>query len=182
MATSKENGAIPRPATTPDLRRDALNGSERKGPGMEPRRGRDQHQREIARKGINSRSSRQGRRDRPRCAQRKHDSHETTTRSTPAPCPSSQKPPHPGAGCPDGSTSPRAYRGENGVHTCKCGFAKVVSLPRLRQLGTLGDDNALIFRGRTPKGRHYTARPGAPPTWRQDRSFGGGCFGNFRWS
>ena len=30
-------------------------------------------------------------------------------------------------------------------------------LTRLRQLGTLGDDNALIFRDRTPKGRHYTA-------------------------
>ena len=35
-------------------------------------------------------------------------------------------------------------------------------LTRLRQLGPLGDDNALIFRARTPKGRHYTARPGGP--------------------
>ena len=34
------------------------------------------------------------------------------------------------------------------------------ALARLRQLGTLGDDNALIFRDRAPKGRHYTARPG----------------------
>ena len=35
-------------------------------------------------------------------------------------------------------------------------------LARLRQLGPLGDGNALIFRDRTPKGRHYTARPGGP--------------------
>ena len=36
------------------------------------------------------------------------------------------------------------------------------SLSRLRQLGPLTDDNLLIFRDRTPKGRHYTERPGAP--------------------
>ena len=56
------------------------------------------------------------------------------------------------------------------------------SLPvaRLRQLGPLGDDNPLIFRDRTPKGRHYTARPGGPSTWLQDRSLGAGCLGNFR--
>ena len=55
-------------------------------------------------------------------------------------------------------------------------------LTRLRQLGPLGDGNALIFRDRTPKGRHYTARPGGPPTWRQDRSLGAGCLGNVRCS
>ena len=37
------------------------------------------------------------------------------------------------------------------------------SLPRLRQLSPLTDDNLLIFRDRTPKGRHYTERPGGPP-------------------
>ena len=47
-----------------------------------------------------------------------------------------------------------------------------------RQLGPLTDDNLLIFRDRTPKGRHYTERPGAPPTRLQDSSFGAGCFGN----
>ena len=36
------------------------------------------------------------------------------------------------------------------------------SLTRLRQLGPLTDDNLLIFRDRTPKGRHYTARPRDP--------------------
>ena len=51
-------------------------------------------------------------------------------------------------------------------------------LTRLRQLGPLTDDNLLIFRDRTPKGRHYTERPGAPPTRLQDSSFGAGCFGN----
>ena len=51
-------------------------------------------------------------------------------------------------------------------------------LARLRQLGPLTDDNLLIFRDRTPKGRHYTERPGAPPTRLQDSSFGAGCFGN----
>ena len=49
---------------------------------------------------------------------------------------------------------------------------------RLRQLGPLTDDNLLIFRDRTPKGRHYTERPGDPPTGLQDSSFGAGCFGN----
>ena len=34
-----------------------------------------------------------------------------------------------------------------------------LALARLRQLGLLGDDNALIFRSRTSKGRHYTERP-----------------------
>ena len=52
------------------------------------------------------------------------------------------------------------------------------SLARLRQLGPLTDDNLLIFRDRTPKGRHYTARPRDPPTGLQDSSFGAGCFGN----
>ena len=52
------------------------------------------------------------------------------------------------------------------------------ALPRLRQLGPLTDDNLLIFRDRTPKGRHYTERPGDPPTGLQDSSFGAGCFGN----
>ena len=51
-------------------------------------------------------------------------------------------------------------------------------LPRLRQLGPLTDDNLLIFRDRTPKGRHYTERPGDPLTGLQDSSFGAGCFGN----
>ena len=51
-------------------------------------------------------------------------------------------------------------------------------LARLRQLGPLTDDNLLIFRDRTPKGRHYTERPGDPPTGLQDSSFGAGCFGN----
>ena len=37
-----------------------------------------------------------------------------------------------------------------------------VSLARLRQLGPVTDDNLLIFRDRTPKGRHYTEGPGAP--------------------
>ena len=54
------------------------------------------------------------------------------------------------------------------------------ALARLRQLGPLGDDNVLIFRDRAPKGRHYTARTGTPPTRLQDRSFGAGCLGNFR--
>ena len=52
------------------------------------------------------------------------------------------------------------------------------SLTRLRQLSPLTDDNLLIFRDRTPKGRHYTERPGDPPTGLQDSSFGAGCFGN----
>ena len=51
-------------------------------------------------------------------------------------------------------------------------------LARLRQLSPLTDDNLLIFRDRTPKGRHYTARPRDPPTGLQDSSFGAGCFGN----
>ena len=51
-------------------------------------------------------------------------------------------------------------------------------LTRLRQLGPLTDDNLLIFRDRTPKGRHYTERPRDPPTGLQDSSFGAGCFGN----
>ena len=53
-----------------------------------------------------------------------------------------------------------------------------VCLTRLRQLGPLTDDNLLIFRDRPPKGRHYTERPGDPPTGLQDSSFGAGCFGN----
>ena len=53
-----------------------------------------------------------------------------------------------------------------------------LALARLRQLGPLTDDNLLIFRDRTPKGRHYTERPGDPPTGLQDSSFGAGCFGN----
>ena len=52
------------------------------------------------------------------------------------------------------------------------------TLPRLRQLSPLTDDNLLIFRDRTPTGRHYTERPGDPPTGLQDSSFGAGCFGN----
>ena len=55
---------------------------------------------------------------------------------------------------------------------------RLAGLARLRQLGPLTDDNLLIFRDRTPKGRHYTERPGAPPTRLQDSSFGAGCFGN----
>ena len=51
-------------------------------------------------------------------------------------------------------------------------------LARLRQQSLLTDDNLLIFRDRTPKGRHYTERRGAPPTRLQDSSFGAGCFGN----
>ena len=47
--------------------------------------------------------------------------------------------------------------GENWV-----GYHVAVHLTRLRQLGTLRDDNALIFGDWTPKGRHYTARPGGP--------------------
>ena len=57
-------------------------------------------------------------------------------------------------------------------------FFAGVRLARLRQLGPLTDDNLLIFRDRTPKGRHYTARPRDPPTGLQDSSFGAGCFGN----
>ena len=52
------------------------------------------------------------------------------------------------------------------------------TVARLRQLGPLTDDNLLIFRDRTPKGRHYTERPGDPLTGLQDSSFGAGCFGN----
>ena len=37
-------------------------------------------------------------------------------------------------------------------------------LARLRQLGTLGGDNTLIFSDQTLKGRHYTGRPGGPQT------------------
>ena len=58
------------------------------------------------------------------------------------------------------------------------GLWRAGGLTRLRQLGPLTDDNLLIFRDRTPKGRHYTERPGAPPTRLQDSSFGAGCFGN----
>ena len=58
------------------------------------------------------------------------------------------------------------------------GWAVPDDLARLRQLGPLTDDNLLIFRDRTPKGRHYTARPRDPPTGLQDSSFGAGCFGN----
>ena len=57
-------------------------------------------------------------------------------------------------------------------------FAAPTPVARLRQLGPLTDDNLLIFRDRTPKGRHYTERPGDPPTGLQDSSFGAGCFGN----
>ena len=53
-----------------------------------------------------------------------------------------------------------------------------LAVARLRQLGPLTDDNLLIFRDRTPKGRHYTERPGDPLTGLQDSSFGAGCFGN----
>ena len=60
----------------------------------------------------------------------------------------------------------------------KPGAVHTRPLARLRQLGPLTDDNLLIFRDRTPKGRHYTERPGAPPTRLQDSSFGAGCFGN----
>ena len=56
--------------------------------------------------------------------------------------------------------------------------ALICALARLRQLGPLTDDNLLIFRDRTPKGRHYTERPGDPLTGLQDSSFGAGCFGN----
>ena len=58
------------------------------------------------------------------------------------------------------------------------GTGPAATLTRLRQLGPLTDDNLLIFRDRTPKGRHYTARPRDPPTGLQDSSFGAGCFGN----
>ena len=57
-----------------------------------------------------------------------------------------------------------------------CGARSLIA--RLRQLGPLTDDNLLIFRDRTPKGRHYTERPGDPLTGLQDSSFGAGCFGN----
>ena len=57
-------------------------------------------------------------------------------------------------------------------------FEQPEDLTRLRQLGPLTDDNLLIFRDRTPKGRHYTERPGDPLTGLQDSSFGAGCFGN----
>ena len=57
-------------------------------------------------------------------------------------------------------------------------FSMRGALSRLRQLGPLTDDNLLIFRDRTPKGRHYTERPGDPLTGLQDSSFGAGCFGN----
>ena len=56
----------------------------------------------------------------------------------------------------------------------------VSMLARLRQLGPLADDNLLIFRDRTPKGRHYTERSGGPSTGLQDSSFGAGCFGNVK--
>ena len=49
------------------------------------------------------------------------------------------------------------------LQRCKEDGARTV-LARLRQLGLFGDDNSLIFRDRTPKGRHYTARPGEPST------------------
>ena len=71
--------------------------------------------------------------------------------------------------------------GRRGVEAVRDVFARsfeVSPLARLRQLGPLTDDNLLIFRDRTPKGRHYTERPGAPPTRLQDSSFGAGCFGN----
>ena len=57
-------------------------------------------------------------------------------------------------------------------------LGRLLAVARLRQLGPLTDDNLLIFRDRTPKGRHYTERPGDPPTGLQDSSFGAGCFGN----
>ena len=64
-----------------------------------------------------------------------------------------------------------------GVTVLTC-HGLAMRLARLRQLGPLTDDNLLIFRDRTPKGRHYTARPRDPPTGLQDSSFGAGCFGN----
>ena len=72
------------------------------------------------------------------------------------------------------------YRGTPRLSKPEIDRAAGAVLARLRQLGPLGDDNALIFRDRTPKGRHYTARTGTPPTRLQDRSFGAGCLGNFR--
>ena len=74
----------------------------------------------------------------------------------------------------------RAWRRERAVELLThVGIpAPETRLARLRQLGPLTDDNLLIFRDRTPKGRHYTERPGDPLTGLQDSSFGAGCFGN----
>ena len=55
-------------------------------------------------------------------------------------------------------------------------------LARLCQLGALGDDNALIFRNRAPKRSALHGVTGKAHAWLQDRSFGAGCFGNFRCS
>ena len=55
-------------------------------------------------------------------------------------------------------------------------------LARLRQLGTLGGDNTLIFNDRTIKGRHYTARPGVLKRDLKTEASARFCFGNVRWS
>ena len=70
----------------------------------------------------------------------------------------------------------RAVRGDGDKVDSSTGIRRL--LARLRQLSPLTDDNLLILRDRTPKGRHYTERPGDPPTGLQDSSFGAGCFGN----
>ena len=71
-----------------------------------------------------------------------------------------------------------AFELMEGIRLGREPVAREDELARLRQLGPLTDDNLLIFRDRTPKGRHYTARPRDPPTGLQDSSFGAGCFGN----
>ena len=80
------------------------------------------------------------------------------------------------------TTATHPYRAVSGNPVLFTAAHRVRFLPdglaRLRQLGPLTDDNLLIFRDRTPKGRHYTARPRDPPTGLQDSSFGAGCFGN----
>ena len=72
----------------------------------------------------------------------------------------------------------RRYGNVSAVRNVQAANPDLAALSRLRQLGPLTDDNLLIFRDRTPKGRHYTARPRDPPTGLQDSSFGAGCFGN----
>ena len=74
--------------------------------------------------------------------------------------------------------SPLPIFTQEGEHRKVTELAIFGGLARLRQLGPLTDDNLLIFRDRTPKGRHYTERPGDPLTGLQDSSFGAGCFGN----
>ena len=83
----------------------------------------------------------------------------------------------PGSPRPSGVTAPSPRAGVDLVRRTRIGVP-LRRLARLRQLGPLTDDNLLIFRDQTPKGRHYTERPGDPLTGLQDSSFGAGCFGN----